>query len=271
MTVTPVNDTPQASDVTYKPVENTLFVKGQADGLVTLVNDVDSDNLTFSVAAAPTNGSLSLNTDGSFTYTPDTNFNKIDSFDFVAHDGTTSSNIATVTLQIQTVFPWYNSDQPIDVNNDAIITPADALSIINIINTQGTHQLSTARDEGVAAPYVDVNRDGFISALDVLLVINHLNQQATSGSAEGDDEGEEGGEGEASGHDSKSLTEEPTGGEETTTESTGHSSRAPLGPLQWQLVDDAHRSTSADDHEQLWLDPEQLSDEESDWWDFLDQ
>ncbi len=265
--VTPINDVPQASDVTYKPVENNLFVKGQADGLVTLVNDVDGDNLTFSVASAPTNGSLSLNADGSFTYSPDTNFNKTDSFDFVAHDGTTSSNIATVTLQIETVFPWYNSDQPADVNNDSLITPADALWLINIINSQGSHQLTTTRAEGVVAPYVDVNRDGLISALDVLWIINHLNQEATTASAEGDEDGE----GEASRNNSRSVDDEPAGDQATTSGTTGQSSLPVEGPLQWQLVDDTYRSHSADDHEQLWLDPEQLSDEESDWWDFLDQ
>ena len=226
---------------------------------------------TFSIASAPTSGSLSLNADGSFTYSPDTNFNKTDSFDFVAHDGTTSSNIATVTLQIETVFPWYNSDQPADVNNDSLITPADALWLINIINSQGSHQLTTTRAEGVVAPYVDVNRDGLISAHDVLWIINHLNQEATTASAEGDDDGEGEASGSDSGQEEQPIADEPGDIQETTSGSTEQSSLPIQGPLQWQLVDDAYRSHSADDNEQLWLDPEQSADEETDWWDFLDQ
>lgn len=271
VTVTPVNDVPQASDVTYKPVENNLFVKGQANGLVTLVNDVDGDNLTFSVASAPSNGSLSLNADGSFTYTPDNNFNKTDFFDYVAHDGTVNSNIATVTLQIETVFPWHNSDQPADVNNDAMITPADAIWIINLINNLGSHQLSTTRPEGVVVPYVDVNRDGLLSAHDVLWIINHLNQQVVE--AEGDDEGE--GEGEASGNDllpaEQPVVDEPGDSPEPTTESASQSSLPVQSPLQWQLVDDAYRSDTVNHTGQRWLDLDQADDEENDWWDFLDE
>ncbi|MCP4816121.1 MAG: hypothetical protein GY888_26700, partial [Planctomycetaceae bacterium] len=52
---------------------------------------------------------------------------------------------------------------------------------------------------------------------------------------------------------------------------TGQSSLPLEGPLPWQLVDDAYRSHSTDDNAQLWLDPEQTADEETDWWDFLDQ
>ncbi|MFP6601360.1 MAG: dockerin type I domain-containing protein, partial [Pirellulaceae bacterium] len=224
---------------------------------------------TFSVASAPTSGSLSLNADGSFTYTPDTNFNKTDSFDYVAHDGTVNSNIATVTLQIETVFPWHNSDQPADVNNDAMITPADAIWIINIINSQGSHQLSTTRPEGVVVPYVDVNRDGLLSAHDVLWIINHLNQQVVE--AEGDDEGE----GEGNRNDllpaAQPVVDEPGGSPEPTTESAGQSSLPVQSPRQLQLVDDAYRSDTVNHTGQRWLDLDQADDKEDDWWDFLDE
>ena len=39
-----------------------------------------------------------LNPDGSFTYTPNASFDGTDSFTYRAFDGTTTGNIATVTI-----------------------------------------------------------------------------------------------------------------------------------------------------------------------------
>ena len=48
----------------------------------------------------PTHGTLTLNADGSFTYTPALNFNGTDSFTYKANDGTVDSNTATVTITV---------------------------------------------------------------------------------------------------------------------------------------------------------------------------
>jgi hypothetical protein len=50
--------------------------------------------------SGPTNGVLTLNADGSFTYNPDTNFNGTDNFTYKANDGLADSSIATVTITI---------------------------------------------------------------------------------------------------------------------------------------------------------------------------
>ena len=59
--------------------------------------DTENDALTFTVAAPPAHGTLSLNADGSFSYTPAANFNGSDSFSYKANDGTTNSAAATVS------------------------------------------------------------------------------------------------------------------------------------------------------------------------------
>ena len=46
---------------------------------------------------------LSLNTDGSFTYTPAANYNGSDSFAYKVNDGAADSNLATVSLTITAV------------------------------------------------------------------------------------------------------------------------------------------------------------------------
>ena len=66
------------------------------------------------LASGPTNGTLVLGKDGSFTYTPNANFSGVDSFTYRASDGTASSNLATVTINITAV-----NDAPV-----ATITPA---------------------------------------------------------------------------------------------------------------------------------------------------
>src|SRR5205823_10118583 len=49
-------------------------------------------------------GSLALNADGSFTYTPNVNFNGTDSFTYQAKDAAGAlSNVATVTITVNTV------------------------------------------------------------------------------------------------------------------------------------------------------------------------
>ena len=48
-------------------------------------------------------GSLTLDADGSFSYTPDPDFYGVDSFTYVANDGVVDSNVATVTITVVSV------------------------------------------------------------------------------------------------------------------------------------------------------------------------
>ena len=256
VTVTAVNDEPVAGNVTYQPVENQLFSKDKARGLSTQAHDVEGSDLAFSVVTAPSNGSLALNADGSFTYTPDTNFNKTDSFTYRAHDGAANSNTATVTLEIDTVFPWYNSDQERDVNNDGVVTPLDALWIINTLNNLGSHQLTTNRAEGIAPPYLDVNRDGFATPADVLWIINHLNQQSGTG------------EGEAEPLESNPGPVDPATNQSQVPESSPSTyAPLPISPAtQWEDIDNAFRSFSEDHSSPGEFDHEPTNSEELEWW-----
>lgn len=71
-----------------------------------LGNDTDADGDTLTVAdprtAAPTGqgGTVTLNSDGSFSYTPPAGFTGEDSFGYSATDGTDTSNAATVTISV---------------------------------------------------------------------------------------------------------------------------------------------------------------------------
>ena len=99
VTVTPANDAPVANDDSYTTSEDTTLVI-PALGILANDTDADGDTLTAVLDSAPSNGSLTLNADGSFTYTPDTSFTGVDTFTYHANDGAVNSNIATVTITV---------------------------------------------------------------------------------------------------------------------------------------------------------------------------
>ena len=71
-----------------------------APGVLGNDSDPDSDPLTAAVASGPANGTLMLNGDGSFTYTPNPAFVGTDRFTYTASDGEATSNPATVTISV---------------------------------------------------------------------------------------------------------------------------------------------------------------------------
>lgn len=84
---------------------------------------------------------------------------------------------------------WQNPRDPLDVNDDMMVSPLDILLIINDINARGVRNL---RGSGLSTPpFIDTSGDGIVSALDILRIINFLNQRA-AGEAEGPDAGAEG-------------------------------------------------------------------------------
>ncbi len=69
-----------------------------------LTNDTDDDPLTVASprpASGPTNGALTLDEDGSFTYTPNPGFVGDDTFTYKATDGQVESDPATVTITVE--------------------------------------------------------------------------------------------------------------------------------------------------------------------------
>jgi hypothetical protein len=71
-----------------------------APGLLQNDDDPDGDALTAVLDTGPANGTVTVNADGSFTYTPATDFSGTDSFTYVASDGSLESDPATVTVTV---------------------------------------------------------------------------------------------------------------------------------------------------------------------------
>ncbi|MFM9961234.1 MAG: beta strand repeat-containing protein [Planctomycetaceae bacterium] len=97
LSIAAVNDAPIANANSFSGTEDATL-NGTLTG-----SDVEGSALTFSIVSGPANGSLTLNADGTFSYSPNANFNGSDSFTFETNDGSLDSASATVSLSIAAV------------------------------------------------------------------------------------------------------------------------------------------------------------------------
>ncbi len=146
ITVNAVNHAPVAVNDSYSTDEDTTLTIA---GAGVLGNDADADSAALNavLGTAPANGTLTLNTNGSFTYTPYANFNGSDSFTYKANDGALDSNVATVNITVNPV-----NDAP-DAVNDAYTS------------TQGTDLVIAA--PGVLGNDSDVDSTTLTAAIEV--------------------------------------------------------------------------------------------------------
>jgi ELWxxDGT repeat protein len=92
---------PIAADASYTYVSGSTLTVA-APGVLTNASSPSGLTLSAVLVSGPSNGSLTLNADGSFTYTPNAGFLGQDSFTYQATDGVSSSLLtATVTLSSQ--------------------------------------------------------------------------------------------------------------------------------------------------------------------------
>src|SRR5439155_319271 len=75
----------------------------------------------------PAHGSVALNANGSFTYTPAAGYTGADSFTYKANDGQLDSNVATVTITVSPV-----NDAPV-ARDDSATTDEDTAVVINVL------------------------------------------------------------------------------------------------------------------------------------------
>lgn len=175
----------------------TVAEDGQLVDLLT-GTDQDNDSLTFAKATDPTHGTVTVDANGSYTYTPAANYNGPDSFTFTVSDGIDTSIAATVSITVTSV-----NDAPVanvgtgsttkgvalqgtltasDIDSDpltflpGVVTPAHGTVQIN---TDGTYTYTpTAGFDGQDMFSFKVN-DTHTDSQDVLVTITVLNQAPT--------------------------------------------------------------------------------------------
>jgi large repetitive protein len=125
--VTPVNDGPVASADGYTTAEDASLTI-PAQGVLANDADADADALTAVLVSYPAHGTLILNADGSFTYTPAADFNGSDSFAYRATDGSVDSAAVTVTITVSPV-----SDAPVAVADSATAIEDSGASAVDVL------------------------------------------------------------------------------------------------------------------------------------------
>jgi large repetitive protein len=107
------NAVPVANDDTYSVNEDASLSVPALTGVLANDTDADGDTLTAVLVSGPANASsFTFNADGSFDYTPNANYAGSDAFTYRASDGVANSDVATVTITVNSV-----NDAPAGTDN----------------------------------------------------------------------------------------------------------------------------------------------------------
>jgi VCBS repeat-containing protein len=174
ITVTGFNDAPVAADDSYSVFRNQTLNVPAAQGVLGNDFDADGDSPTVQLIQSPAHGVVVLRTDGSFDYTPATDYGGPDSFTYKLSDSVAESNEATVRIEV--FFDWQNPYHPVDINGDGYASPLDALLVFNDVRLNGVRVLPDPPvPPDVAPPFFDLNGDGKVSDFDGNKVLEDLN------------------------------------------------------------------------------------------------
>ncbi len=147
ISVLPVNDAPVTEPDTYRGMEDEVLVAFTPQGILRNDREVDGEQLTNAQVVIPAaHGSVSVEVDGAFTYTPDPDFNGRDEFGYRVYD---ESNLFTDEM-VEVLLTAVN-DAP-QANPDSYQTSQDQSLIVSAA-------------EGVLANDSDVDGPTLIAAL----------------------------------------------------------------------------------------------------------
>lgn len=171
ITVTPVNDPPAFTSLNFVTNEDTSFNSNLG------VVDVDGDSFSVALFSNSTRGVTTVNSNGSFSYTPSANFFGSDRFVVVATDSFGAARVATISIQVASV-----NDAPI-ANNDSFSVNEDSQLILSSVPVQRLMMTSEPGDWVGAGqtydlsgpPYTFTPSKNFLNGLDLSVVNGSLN------------------------------------------------------------------------------------------------
>jgi len=122
VTVSPVNDVPVGKDIFITTLEDTPV----SDKIS--VTDVDGDVLVYNKKTDPTHGTVVVNIDGTYTYTPNKDYIGNDSFSVIVTDGNGGTIVIVVNISVTPV-----NDPPVAVD-DSYTTLEDKALTGNVLS-----------------------------------------------------------------------------------------------------------------------------------------
>lgn len=168
LTVNAVNDAPVTSDQQLLTDENTAL-----QGTI-IATDVDGDQLVYSLASAPANGTLVLNaTTGAFVYTPHTNYSGSDSFVVTVFDGKGGTTTSTISIGVNPVNDAptatnqsLTTDEDTPLNGAIVASDVDGDTLTYSVTTtaaNGTVTIDSATGQFTYTPNANYNgNDSFV-------------------------------------------------------------------------------------------------------------
>ena len=119
ISVSAVNDVPAATDDSFSVEEDEALIV-PSPGILKNDSDAEGDSLKAAKIGDPIHGSLTVNSDGSFSYRPNADFFGEDSFTYKVNDSISDSNTATVTVSVTAVndVPIISGTPEIQVDED---------------------------------------------------------------------------------------------------------------------------------------------------------
>ncbi|MDC2888616.1 Ig-like domain-containing protein [Psychrosphaera algicola] len=206
--VQPKNDPPVANNDVYVVSNAAVATIPSALGILTNDTDIDGDTVIIDVASVTTAGSgtVVVNANGSFVYTPQAGFIGVDSFSYRVTDGNLVSSIATVQLNVVAAHATTDDLTPIVVDLEQIlgdlpsnveISSASA-SVGNVVLSDGEITFTPAIGQGgISIITLEILVDSEVNnyQLVVLITTNNTGPIITSAAsvviAENLDEGSE--------------------------------------------------------------------------------
>jgi T1SS-143 domain-containing protein len=172
--ITPVNDPPKVGDPgdeTFDPVAGKYVLTTDEDTPVTGrvgASDVDGDVLSFGPGQAPQHGTVVIQADGSWTYTPDRDYNGPDAFTVLVSDGKGGTATAVVEIGVQ---PVNDAPKVVGPDDDGSFDPVAQQYLVDTLeDTPVSGQVTATDADGDALTYtpgtapqhgtVIVNADG---------------------------------------------------------------------------------------------------------------
>ncbi|MCH8045152.1 MAG: tandem-95 repeat protein, partial [Planctomycetes bacterium] len=150
--------TPVAADDTYQTDEDTPLIADPEAGL--LDNDFAGNAPGDAVlVSGPSNGTLDLNPDGSFTYTPADNFTGQDSFTYILETPLFTSNVATATIEVSPQSPVPKVDSYTSLEDEPLVVDAASGVLANDSDPQGD-EMTAELVSDVAEGTLTLNPDG---------------------------------------------------------------------------------------------------------------
>lgn len=122
ITVLPVNDAPVVNGESITVIEDVLY----SGNVATNDSDVETATLNYTLVTGPAHGTLLLNTNGTFTYTPASNYFGSDQFIYKGTDAGSLFGQATVLINVTSV-----NDVPV-VNNETVSGNEDTVLSGNV-------------------------------------------------------------------------------------------------------------------------------------------